>query len=65
MKTLGDYVSDFFLFIEMIFMVIYIVFRSLVMGFIAFLFMMLGIGVCFLAFFVIAFFFQSVSKVFF
>lgn len=65
MKTFGDYFSDFFFIIEMIFMVIYIAFKSLLMGVVAFFFIMFGVGVCFLAFFVIAFFFQSVAKVFF
>lgn len=65
MKTFGDYVSDFFFIIEMIFIAIYSIFRALALAVVAFCFMMFGIGICFVAFFAVAFFFQSVSKVFF
>lgn len=65
MKTFGDYFSDFFFMIELIFIFIYGMFKALAMGVVAFCVMMAGVGVFFAAFFMLAFLFQSIAKVFF
>lgn len=65
MKTFGDYFSDFFFMIELIFIFIYGMFKALAMGVVAFCVMMAGVGVFFLAFFMLAFFIKSVQGLFF
>jgi len=65
MKTFGDYFTDFFFMIELVFIFIYGIFRALAMGVVAFFVMMFGIGVCFAAFFMLAFFIRSVHGLFF
>lgn len=63
-KTFGDYVNELFFIIELIFIFIYGMFKALAMGVVAFFVMMAGVGIYFLAFFMLAFFLKAVFGLF-